>query len=257
LISQGPKPDFWRVPTDNDYGYGLVKKMGIWKEANVDATVKKFEVNKVAPNKVIVKVEKQLPKVDLTYFTEYHVYASGLIEVKNSIIQEPNVKKPNIPRVGNELVINASLKNVEWYGRGPWENYTDRNSSAFVGIYANTVDGLYFPYLRPQENGYRTDVRWVKFQNDQVGITVTGDPSICFGAQYFKKSDYNNKADKKQNMQHPFDLKKRDEIYLNIDYRMMGIGGDNSWGDEPHLIYQLPPHEYYYNYTIQPFSIEN
>ncbi|WP_372772797.1 glycoside hydrolase family 2 TIM barrel-domain containing protein [Mangrovibacterium sp.] len=255
LISQGPKPDFWRVPTDNDYGYGMVKNRGVWKVANENSTVEKFEVEKVAAGKVIVKIEKQLPKVNLTYFTEYHVLASGVIEVKNSIVHAPNVKKPNIPRVGNELVIDASLKNVEWYGRGPWENYVDRKSSAFVGIYENTVDGLYFPYIRPQENGYRTDVRWVKFQNDKVGMTITGDDVLCFGAQYYKKSDYNNEVDKKDYMQHQFDLKKRGEIYLNIDYGMMGVGGDNSWGDEPHLIYQLLPHEYSYGYTIQPYRV--
>ncbi len=256
LIKQGPSPDFWRVPTDNDYGYGLVQKMGVWKYANEGAKLVNFEVVKVAANKVVIKVEREMPKVNLTYFTEYHINASGVVEVRNSIIQAPNFKKPNLPRVGNQLVINANLENVQWYGRGPWENYTDRKTSAFVGIYNNTVDGLYFPYIRPQENGYRTDVRWVKFQNEKVGITITGDDVLCFGAQYYKKSDYCNEADKKKNLQHQFDLKKRDEIYLNIDYGMMGVGGDNSWGDEPHLIYQLLPHEYYYNYTIKAFEVK-
>lgn len=257
LIAQGPQPDFWRVPTDNDYGFSMVKKMGAWKDANENSALKNFEFEKTVDNKIIVSIEKELPKVHLTYFTEYHISASGAVEVKNTIIQAPNYKKSNLPRVGNELVINASLENVEWYGRGPWENYADRKSSAFVGIYENTVDGLYFPYMRPQENGYRTDVRWVKFQNNKVGMTITGENVLCFGAQFYKKSDYNIGANKKDNMQHPFDLKKRDEIYLNIDYGMMGIGGDNSWGEEPHLIYQLLPYEYYYNYTIKPYSVGN
>ncbi|MDW7695772.1 glycoside hydrolase family 2 TIM barrel-domain containing protein [Flammeovirgaceae bacterium SG7u.111] len=254
IIKKGPLPDFWRVPTDNDYGFNMVKKRKVWKDANQEAKVTSFEVKELDSKELVISVERKMPKVNLTYFTEFHVYASAKIEVKNKIVQAPNVRKPNMPRVGNELVINSSLENVEWYGRGPHENYSDRKSSAFVGLYSNTVDGLYFPYIRPQENGYRTDVRWVKFQNDKIGFTVSGEPVLCFGAQYYKKSDYNNEVNKKDNMQHQFDLKKRNEIYLNIDYGMMGIGGDNSWGDEPHLIYQLLPSEYYYNYTIQPFE---
>jgi beta-galactosidase len=256
LIQQGPKPDFWRVPNDNDYGYGMVQKMGVWKDANQNSQVEKFEVEK-ADGKVVVRIMKQLPKVHLTYSTEYQVSASGLIEVKNEMIQAPNFQKPNIPRIGNELVLDASLENVQWYGRGPWENYSDRNTSAFVGLYKNTVDGLYFPYIRPQENGYRTDVRWVKFENENAGLLICGDETICFGAQHFKKEDYNNSADKKSNLQHQYDLTRRNEIYLNIDYGMMGVGGDNSWGDEPHLKYKFPAHEYYYSYSIQPYQIKN
>ncbi|KJF45338.1 glycoside hydrolase family 2 TIM barrel-domain containing protein [Draconibacterium sediminis] len=257
VIIKGPQPDFWRVPTDNDYGFGMVKKMGVWKDANKDSRVKAFDIVKENSGKVSVVIKKELPEASLSYNTKYTVLAGGEIKVDNEIIQAPNVKKPNIPRVGSELVIDGSFKNVEWYGRGPWENYIDRNSSAFVGIYSSSVSALNYPYIRPQETGYRTDVRWLKLENDKVGIEIEGEPLICFSAQNLKKEDYNNEVNKKDNLQHQFDLIPRNEIYLNIDYRMMGIGGDNSWGDEPHIIYQLPSFDYSYSYTIKPYSIEN
>jgi len=256
IILQGPQPDFWRVPTDNDYGFGIVKKMGIWKDANKGSQVKEFDIEKENNGKISVIINKDLPEVNLNYITKYTILASGAIKVDNEIIQAPNVRKPNIPRVGSELVLDSSFKNVEWYGRGPWENYIDRNSSAFVGIYASTVTDLNYPYIRPQETGYRTDVRWVRFENEKVGIEIVGDPLICFSAQNFKKEDYNNSINKKDKLQHQFDLTPRNEIFLNIDYRMMGVGGDNSWGYEPHQIYQLPPFDYYYSYTIEPYLKE-
>ena len=255
LIRQGPRPDFWRVPTDNDYGFGMVKTMGIWKDANEQARLESFGFQQESAGRVVVQVTKYHPKVYVTYSVKYTVFASGKIIVENALIQDPNVKKPNMPRVGTELVLDGSLKNVQWYGRGPWENYIDRNTSAFVGLYSSDVKGLNFPYIRPQETGYRTDVRWVKLENEQAGLLIQGDPFICFSAQNQKKSDYSNAPNKKDNLQHPYDLKTRDEIYLNVDYRMMGVGGDTSWGDEPHLIYQLRPHDYFYSYSIKPYRV--
>ncbi|MFB9055278.1 beta-galactosidase, partial [Mariniflexile ostreae] len=144
---------------------------------------------------------------------------------------------------------------VNWFGRGPHENYQDRNTAALVGDYKASVEELYFPYIRPQENGYKTDTRWVTFTNTTGnGIKVTATDLISFSAHHQYNDDF-DAGDKKQ-QRHTTDIKKRDFVNINIDYKQMGVGGDNSWGRMPHETYQIKANNLSYSYVIEAVTNE-
>lgn len=254
LIKTGPQPDFWRVPIDNDYGYGILKKMGVWKEAGPDAEVEKIELNEFN-DKVEIDVDRRMDGVSAWFRSKYIIKSDGAMVVEHHLDCDPNRRSPNIPRVGSLLRIPKELEVFEWYGRGPHENYVDRKESALVGVYSKDVEALYYPYIRPQENGYRTDVRWLRISDGNSGFFVSSDVPFCFGAEKFEKEDYgfNKENPNKRPHMHTYDMKPRDYIVLNLDYGQMGVGGDNSWGEMPHEIYQLPRREYRFSYTITPF----
>jgi len=150
-----------------------------------------------------------------------------------------------------QTAISPDLNQVNWYGRGPHENYSDRKTSARIGLYSYPVQDLHFDYIRPQENGYRTDVRYAAFVNEKgKGFRISGTPSLCIGAQYYSKSQYCSAAWPCYN--HPYDLEKENNISLNIDHKQMGVGGDNSWGAEAHKEYRILPHEYYWSFILSP-----
>ncbi|MCG8700154.1 MAG: glycoside hydrolase family 2, partial [Bacteroidales bacterium] len=138
----------------------------------------------------------------------------------------------------------------------PHESYWDRKTSARIGIYDTQTEDIYYPYIRPQENGYRTDVRWVAlYDNNKNGLLFEANNILCFNAQYYTKDNYCN--EKKKVLTHQYDMQKTDDIHLNIDYGQMGVGGDNSWRDLVHTEYTLLQHEYYYSFTIKPFNSDN
>ena len=251
LITEGPQPDFWRAPTDNDYGYGMVKELGVWYKQGADAKVSSIETQS-AEGLVSFVVTKRLAETFANLISTYQINGLGQVQVDHYLKFDPNRKTPAMPRVGTKLKLNESLEQVQWYGRGPQENYRDRKTSAFVGQYSSTVDGLYYPYIRPQENGYRTEVRNITLSDGESGIKVNSSFPIGFQAQFYDQEDY-KAGEKKRPRSHQFDMKKRDYITLNLDYGMMGVGGDNSWGDKPHLKYQLIRREYRWSYTISPF----
>ena len=157
--------------------------------------------------------------------------------------------------MGNVFSIGKQFENVSWYGRGPHENYADRNTASFVASYKQLVKDLYYPYTRPQENGYRTDIRWVNFKDsDGFGIKIssTGD-LINFSAHHQLNDDFDGGAKKTQ--KHSFDVPVRPLVNINIDHRQMGVGGDNSWGAMPLEKYQIKPGDYTYSYLIQPVGL--
>ena len=148
------------------------------------------------------------------------------------------------------MQINPEFGRVAWYGRGPWENYQDRYTGCFVGIYESTVDEQFTPYVRPQENGYKTDVRWMTLENPKhIAIRFSGEPLICFSALPYT---YEDMKGFKQGGKHLNDLEKRPFVDLNIDYKQMGVGGDDSWGARTHAEYTLPAKEYEYSFTMEP-----
>ncbi len=250
LIQEGPQPDFWRAPTDNDYGFGIKGKLGVWYTQGADATVADIQVEK-KDGLVSFIVTKRMEATFANLISTYSINGEGQVQVDHYLKFDPNRKTVMMPRVGTKLKLNKDLENVAWYGRGPQENYTDRKSSAFVGQYEATVDELYYPYIRPQENGYRTDVRALSLQGEDAGLNITSSFPICFQAQYYEQEDY-QAGEKKRPRSHQYDMNKRDYITLNLDYGQMGVGGDTSWGATPHFIYQLVRREYRWSYTISP-----
>jgi len=155
-----------------------------------------------------------------------------------------------------QTAISNELSLVEWYGRGSHENYADRKTSARIGIYQSKVEDLYFPYIRPQENGYRTDVRWVAFTNSKgKGFKIQGSSALCINASFYSKEQYSN--EEQVDYKHTFDMKKEEIIYLNVDYKQMGVGGDNSWGAKVHEEYQVLPHEYNYSFILSAIESQD
>jgi len=249
------KPDFWRVPTDNDYGNDMVKRLGIWKEAHKSDTLTEFDF-KTSESEFVVSVKRFNKETGSEFNSTYTITGDYKIKVDNQFILAPNIPVPDLPRLGMQTAISTDLNNVEWYGRGPHENYADRKTSARIGVYQSKVEDLYFPYIRPQENGYRTDVRWAAFTNSEgKGFIIQGSPEICFNASYYSKEQYSN--EQQVVYKHTYDMKKEDKIYLNVDYKQMGVGGDNSWGAQVHEEYRILPHEYNYSFILRAFESQD
>lgn len=251
LIKRGPKINFWRAPTDNDFGNGLQKRGKMWKESSENYTVDSIEVVDKSKEKISIEIDYNMASVNSTYTSLYTIYGDGRILVSNHFKYGGKNDISEIPRFGMNMILPNEYNNVQWYGRGPHENYWDRKESAFIGIYQAQVKDLYFPYNRPQENGYRTDNRWVKLTDESgKGLKFSGIPHISFGAHHNDISDFDPGEEKKQN--HTNDIRIRDFISLDIDYKQTGVGGDNSWGRKTYEKYQLIPKDYEYSFLISP-----
>ena len=263
LIKKGPEPDFWRPPTDNDYGYGMDKKLGVWKKAGESTVVTKANISQPELGKVIVSFTYDIKGSEgekiAGYASVYTIYGSADVVVKNQFSKiSDNI--PEIPRMGMQMQLPAEFTNLKWLGRGPHENYTDRKTSADVGLYESTVADQYVPYIRPQENGYKTDTRWLTLTDDNgTGILFSGDPLICFAALNNIHDDFESpgklsqyRKDAKSANTHTVDVKPLDLVNLNIDLGQMGVGGDDSWGAVIHPQYRLSEKKYEYSFRIRP-----
>lgn len=266
IVLEGIKPNFWRAPTDNDYGFGMPNKMKAWKEASNNQVLESIKVKsgnrEVAlenlesisnSNTIIVETNFGLPSVNGSITISYTVNQNGSIKVNNQL---QNISKdlPPMPRFGNNFVIKNDYNQVDWYGRGPHENYQDRNTGALVGNHSAPVEDLYFAYIRPQENGYKTDVRIVAF-TDMTGNglqIVKGSENFSFSAHHQYNSDFDAGMQKQQ--RHTTDIPKRDLVNINIDHEQMGVGGDDSWHAMPLEKYLIFPDNLSYAYTIAPSS---
>ena len=155
--------------------------------------------------------------------------------------------------------IPSEYTQLEYFGRGPWENYSDRKSSAFVSHYKSTVTEQYVPYVRPQENGHRTDVRWIVLTNNYgSGLLVVADSLMEFNALHNPVEDFDAGIDKDKNLRHLNDINPKSMVELHIDFRQMGVGGDDSWGARPHDQYIIKPcnRGYKYGFTFIPVDSE-
>jgi beta-galactosidase len=247
-LVKGFTPNFWRGPTDNDHGNRAQKRLLIWKEAGTDQVVKRFEVIKPSRGEVVVKVKYELTKVKIPYELTYRVFGSGDILITGEV--DPGAAElPELPRFGMNFRVPDHFDQVTWYGRGPFENYEDRKTAAFVGLYQLPVDQMFFPYVRPQESGTRTDIRWMSLADeDGNGLLITGMPLFSASALPFTTSqlDY---ADSR--FRHPADLEENDFIDVNVDLKQMGVGGDDSWGAKPMKQYLLPSGKYSFTFTVR------
>jgi len=249
-IGQFPEPYFWRAPTDNDFGSGMPVQLGIWRTAHVDRKLKTVKTGEQTGDGYPISVEYELTGINVPYLVNYMIKNDGSVQVTSSIDMTGR-DLPELPRFGMRMQLPSQFDNLAYYGRGPWENYSDRNTASFVGLYKSSTDSQYTQnYIRPQEAGYKTDVRWVSLTNDEgKGILIQGLQPICFSATPHSTEDLDPGLTKKQ--QHPTDLKPRRDIYLHIDLKQRGVGGDNSWGALPHAQYRLTDKKYSYSYTIQ------
>lgn len=249
LIENGPIPNFWRAPTDSDLGYFSQLTLATWRYAGEDRQIAEVSVDAETPGKVVFTVTSKLPTtVASDYQQVYTVYGTGDVQI-TSTLTPGSADLPMLPEVGNLLTLPKEFKNIAWYGRGPEENYIDRQSGYEVGLYQSTVEDFFVEYIKPQETGNRTDVRWVSITNDQgVGLLAKADRTMEFNALAYTPEELSNAL-------HPYLLPESDHVVWRLNYKQMGLGGDNSWGAMPLSRYQIPANQTYeYTYTLKPIA---
>lgn len=252
IINQFPEPFFWRAPTDNDFGNRMPQRLAFWKQATYHSNVSEVEIGEASDHGLPIRVQYQLSDtLSVPYSVEYLIQPEGTIQI-TSRIDVSGKNLPEIPRFGLRMVLSEGYDQLSWYGRGPWENYQDRNTAAFLGIYEDEVSNQFtWTYIRPQESGYKTDVRWLELTNGQgSGIRFAGAQPLSFSALHIPTEQLDPGMSK--NQRHPTDLEPQDEIYLHLDLKQRGLGGDTSWGALPHDPYRLLDDQYEYTFTISP-----
>jgi len=245
-----PEPYFWRAPTDNDFGNGMPQKLGVWRTAHAAREVQKVTVGEQSAAGLPIKVDYLLTAVGVPYTVSYLIGPDGAVQV-TAAIDMTGKDLPELPRFGMRLELPERFRQLRYYGRGPWENYQDRNTASFLGTYQDSVAGQFVQgYIRPQENGYHTDVRWFSLTDAAgQGLRVEGQQPLGFSALPYRAEDLDPGLTKKQ--QHPTDLPPHQQTYLHLDLKQRGVGGDNSWGALPHEQYRLLDKKYTYTYTLR------
>ena len=244
------KPNFWRAPNDNDFGAGFQTKLNKWKTAVANAKLTGFTVE-LKSDIALVKAVYELPDVSAGLTVSYQVNGAGEILV-NQILKADTTKKTEImPRFGMQWIMPKGFENIEYYGRGPQENYQDRNFSAHLGVYKQSVTEQYFHYVTPQETGNKTDIRWFKItDSSHKGLEIISDTPLSMSALHYFDSDLDD--GEKRHQRHAADLVPRAETQLNIDYKQMGVGGIDSWRSRPLTKYQLPFANYQFSFMVKP-----
>jgi len=252
LFAAPLKPNFWRAPIDNDYGNFMPQRLKIWKLAAEKMMLVSTGVRQISPGTAEVKTLYDLPDVKGTWSAVYTIFGDGVIRVHNQF-RTHEKGLPEIPRIGMRFRMEATFDQMEYYGRGPWENYCDRNTSALVSLYSGRVSDQYFLYVRPQENNYKTDIRWMSLRNEEGhGLRIEGDPVFSGSALNHALEDFDD-GDKKD-QRHITDVLASDFIEWHIDLKQMGVGGDNSWGAKPLDKHMIFPGEYGYTFRIVPLQ---
>ncbi|MBK6936331.1 MAG: beta-galactosidase [Chitinophagaceae bacterium] len=252
LFAAGPQPDYWRPPNDNDYGASLQKKLVVWKEAGSAAKLAGIASTPQDVNGwITVTVIYTLLNGDAMHTIEYKVDGNGALLISNTF-KAVKGSHPMLMRMGNHLQLPDTFTTIEWYGRGPWENYIDRRASSFVGLYSGAIKEQYYPYIRPQESGNKTDVRWAKLaRKDGSGFIIAATESLLhINALPYSPEQLYSGTEKQQ--KHSGELVPDKNVHLNIDLSQMGVGGINSWGSWPLEQYRLPYRNYQYSYLIVP-----
>ena len=249
-LNRFPEPYFWRAPTDNDFGSGMPNNLGIWRSAHQNKKVKTVTAGEQNSEGLSVKVAYELTGIAVPYNIEYFIQNDGSIKVTASMDMTGR-DLPELPRFGMRMQLPGWYDSLQYYGRGPFENYSDRNTASFVGLYNDNVKNQFTSnYIRPQESGYKTDTRWFSLTNKKgSGILIEGIQPICFSALDHSTESLDPGMTKKQ--QHPSDLRPDNNVYVQIDYKQRGVGGDDSWGALPHNQYRLLEKKYTYSYIIK------
>ena len=249
FFNHGPNLNFWRATTDNDFGNNMTIISNVWRAAGKNIRTESVVLNQTA-GKAIVTVKMWLKDVASNYTLVYTMAGDGSITV-NASFKAGNNPLPEMPRFGMTFSLRREFDTFTYYGRGPWENYADRNTASFLGIYSSSVADQYTPYTRPQENGNKTDLRWLTLTDkDGKGIEIKGLQPLSVSALHNLTEDFDEGLNKKY--RHASDITPRKEVVLCIDLAQRGVGGDTSWGALPHQPYLLDKKEYSYGFVILP-----
>ena len=245
------KPNFWRAPTDNDMGAGLQKKFKVWK--NPQMNLKNIDVKKdKKANTVTIVTSFDMPEVQGQMDITYLVFANtGAVKVTEDFKATEGAKVSDMFRFGMLLQMPYSMEKSTYYGRGPIENYSDRKDCMRIAIYNDDADNQYFPYIRPQESGTKSDIRWWK-QTDATGLGLQVKSCAPFyaSALHFDTEELDDGDEKEQ--RHSFDLKKSKFTNLFLDAAHMGVGGENSWGAWPLEKYRIHYGSKTFNFVLIP-----
>jgi len=252
IISKPLMPNFWRAPTDNELGFvdfADVKVTSIdktWKKASETRTIININYEKINSKAIRVNIKSQVINAEKPLDTTYTIYGNGDILIENEF-----TPSKNMIRFGMQMAISGEFNRMTWFGRGPHETMLDRKTGAAIGIYSGFVKDLIHPYIRPQENGNRTDVRWVAMTNiEGSGILISdlGGTNLSISAWPYTMKDL-------EEAKHNHNLPQREQITLNIDYKQQGVGGDIPALALLHNKYKLKGNmEYKYCFRIKPYS---
>lgn len=249
LLKAPIRPNFWRVPNDNQLRNHFLERLGAWKDAAAKSRLLSLNVGKDDNGNAVISETLALPVGDSRYHVDYHVDGRGALRMQ--VRFEPRgAHLPDLPRLGIAMALPAAMHEVTWYGRGPGENYVDRADGYRIGIYQAPVNDLVYSYIRPQQNGNRTDVRWLTIA-DAAGyglrFEAPVDNPMQFTARPYSMQDL-------AAARHPYDLPKRDYVQLLVDDRQMGIGARDTWGAEVLPAYTVPAKAYSYTLNIVPLA---
>ena len=249
LIRSGLRPHFWRAWTDNDRGNGMPERCAPWRAASDNWVITETSTRQLDPSVLEIRVRGSFPDVGSTNEIVYTVYGNGEIDVGNSF-QPGERELPELPRFGMQMTLPDEFETMTWYGRGLHESYWDRKSGAAVGVYSGSVDEQYFNYSEPQENGNKTDVRWVSLTNSQgLGLQAVGTEPLSVSALRYG-------TDAMEVAKHTYEMERQDFITLNLDFKQTGVGGDNSWGARAHPEYTVEAKAYHYSFRLRPVGAD-
>lgn len=298
----GVQPNFWRGPNDNDYGNGNPSRLQVWKQSSKEFHV--TEVKGYPEGKDVIVETTYLLAAGNLYLVKYRIHPSGIVKVdvtfRSTDMEEKEVAASEstltatfspeastarkrtagleVPRIGVRFRLPAAMNSVSYFGRGPGENYIDRASGSKIGLYKTTADEMYVPYSRPQENGHRTDTRWVALTGSKKGILVVADSTIGFNAlrnsvedfdaeeathrpyqwNNFSSEEISARSDAKAKNRlprqtHLNDVTPQDFVEVCIDLKQQGVAGYNSWGARPLPEYSLPANrDYHWGFALVP-----
>lgn len=252
ILNEGAQltPNFWRAPTDNDMGAGLQKKYLAWKNPEIKLTSLEHTTEN---NLVVVTAKYDMPSVSAKLTLTYRIDKQGAIEVTQSMTTDKNTQVSNMFRFGMRTELNKQLANIQYYGRGPIENYADRNNCTNIGKYVQTVDEQFYSYIRPQETGTKTDIRWWNQTNKGGnGIQFVGKAPFSASALHYTMESLDDGLEKDQ--RHSELVPQTDYVNFCIDKVQMGLGCVNSWGALPLEKYMVPYQDYDFTFVIKPIQ---
>ncbi len=254
MIKEGAKltPNFWRAPTDNDFGAGLQQKYAVWKNPKFKLASLKSEMK---DGLAVVSAEYEMPSVSAGTKLQltYEINNRGAVKVNQKLVAEKGAKVSNIFRFGMQMVMPKSFENISYYGRGPVENYIDRKWATELGVYNQTVTDQFYAYIRPQENGNKTDIRWWKLLNEAGrGLQFVAEAPFSASALHYTIESLDSGWEKKQ--EHSNEVEPADLTNFLIDKVQMGLGCVDSWGAIPREEYMLPYGDYEFTFIMQPIN---
>lgn len=244
------RPMFWRAPTDNDMGANFQNRFRLWKNPEMKLTSLK---DTVINGQIVVRTVFELPALSARLEIDYTFNGTGEMAVSERLITDPSKENmPHLLRFGMEWTLRSDLRTIDFYGRGPMENYIDRQGAAKIGRFTQSVDEQYWwAYVRPQESGNKSDLRWWKLtDSDGIGILVESDKPFEASALPYAMDDLDDGPSKRQN--HSGSLVKRDFVTLQLSARQMGVGGEDSWGSWPQPAYRIPYSDQSFDFVVRP-----